>query len=394
MDSENRTIIEILKSFIHKTAPQVPQDTNWDDVVYLAAINSVLGIVSYMIHRYQLEEEEEILEACKTCYEREYRLNRWKIKKLNELVSGLQDADIDHVLFKGAVVRDYYPIPEFRSFSDVDILIRKEDREKSRNLMKGLGFEESDAWEPVFTYKKDWEYYEIHTELLETDIPGKPGCRESFRNPWDHVTSMEGQSRQFTEEFHFRYLLTHLAKHLSGSGAGIRLYLDLAVFVMRFGKTMNWEQVKEDLREMDLLDFSCTVMTAVKTWFGVDSPLAVTDRPEEFLEEFAEYTLNGGTFGRDDKDPGMIRLSKEETQSGKMNRAVILVKRLFPPAKQIAARYTYLQRRPWLLPVGWIHRFIITWSSRDIHHQELKAIITADPEEARQWNKIRREAGL
>lgn len=394
MQTEQQVLISILEHFIHKTAPRLPEEINWDDVVYLAAINSVLGIVSYMIHKYQLEEEEEILEACKSCYEREYRLNRWKVKKLNELVSELQNADIAHVLFKGSVVRDYYPIPEFRSFSDIDILIRKEDRGKSRKLMKKLGFNESDAWEPVFTYKKDWEYYEIHTELLETDIPGKPGCRESFRNPWEHVVSRDDRSWQFTEEFHFRYLLTHLAKHLSGSGAGIRLYLDLALFAMRFGKTMDWEQVEEDLREMDLLEFAYTVMTAVKTWFGVDSPLAVTDRTEEFLEEFAESTLYGGTFGRDDKDPGMIRLSKEEVQSGKMNRVAILMKRLFPPAKQIEARYTYLQNRPWLLPVGWIHRFIITWSSHGRHQQELKAIFTADPEEARQWNEIRKKAGL
>lgn len=394
MQTEQRVLLSILKSFIHRTKPQLPGDINWDDVVYLASINSVLGIVSYMIYKYQLEEEEEVLEACKSCYEREYRLNRWKVKKLNELIRIMKDEEIDHVLFKGAVVRDYYPIPEFRSFSDVDILIRKEDRGNNRKLMKNHGFAESDDWEPVFTYKKDWEYYEIHTELLETDIPGKPGCRESFQKPWDHVVPREAYSWQFTEEFHFRYLLTHLAKHLSGSGAGIRLYLDLAVFVMRFGKTMDWEQVESDLRKMDLLEFARTAMTAVKAWFDVDSPLAVSNRSEEFLEEFAESTLYGGTFGRDDKDPGMVRLSKEEVQSGNMNRAVIVLKRLFPPAKQIEARYTYLQRHPWLLPIGWIHRFIITWGSLGEHQQELKAIFTADPEEAKQWNEIRRKAGL
>ena len=394
MDLEYRTIIEILKSFIHQTVPQIPQDTNWDDVVYLAAINSVLGIVSYMIHKYRLEEEEEILEACKSGYEREYRLNRWKNQKKEELVLAFQKDSIDCIMFKGSVVRELYPIPEFRSFGDIDILIPKKQREKSRTLMKRMGYEESGAWEPVFTYKKSQEYYEFHTELLETDIPQKPECRMFFREPWKHAVLQENNTYRFDEEYHFLYLLTHLAKHMASSGAGIRMFLDLALYVMRFGEQMDWDQIQRNLKEMNLLTFAQTAMTAVRWWFHVESPLTDDSISQVFLEDFTESILLGGTFGREDKDSGMLDVSREDRRSGKANRITIMRKRLFPPASQIAARYTYLQKRPWLLPAAWVHRFVITRGSNKKHVNELRQIFRADVQEARAWNELLRKSGL
>lgn len=394
MDREDQTLIELLNCFIHRKEPQIPVDIDWDDVVYLAAINSVLGIISYMISRFRLEEDEEVLAACKAYYEKSYRHYHRLIGKKNELVALFQKQGIDHVLFKGAVVRELYPIPEFRSFGDIDILIRKEQREQSRQLMKENGYDESDAWEPVFTYKKGREYYELHTELLETDLPGKPRCRESFLSPWEHAVCVEEHSYRFTKEFHFRYLLTHIAKHFVGSGAGIRMYMDLAVYVMHYGKDMDWNAIRADLEEMGLLEFAETAMTAVKVWFSVESPLAVSDKSEEFLDRFTEHTLYGGTFGKQDKDSGTLDLSKEQRRTGKNNRVIIVLKRLFPPAKQIEPRYTYLQKRPWLLPVAWIHRFIITGGSRERHKKELKQILTSDVKEAEEFNRILQESGL
>lgn len=394
MQTEQQVLITLLDDFIHKTTPRLPQEIDWDDVVYLAAINSVLGIISFMISRYHLQEDPEVLDACKSYYERSYRLYARMYGKAESLMGKLREEQIDHVLFKGSVLRELYPVPEFRSFGDIDILIPKEQRNKSRELLKRLGYAESGAWEPVFTYKKGREYYELHTELLETDIPGKPGCRTFFRTPWEHAVRQKDHTYRFDPEYHFLYLLTHLAKHMSSSGAGIRMYMDLAVFVKHEGKDLNWEQIRKDLARMDLLTFACTAMTAVRWWFREDCPLTDDSIPEDYLEEFTECILIGGTFGREDKDPGMLNLSREDRRSGGSNRITILRKRLFPPAAQIKARYTYLQKRPWLLPAAWIHRFIITWDSHKKHTRELKQLFHADADEAKEWNELLKKAGL
>lgn len=394
MQKEQQVLISLLDDFIHKTTPQLPDGINWDDVVYLASINSVLGIVSFMISRYHLQKNPEVLEACKSYYERSFRYYSRLFQTAESLIHQLQDNQIDHVLFKGAVLRNLYPVPEFRSFGDVDILIPGEKREKSRKLLAQLGYEESGAWEPVFTYKKGRELYELHTELLETDIPGKPGCRIFFKNPWEHAVQQQEHTFYFDMEYHFLYLISHLAKHMSSYGAGIRMYMDLAAYIMHYGEEMNWDEIRQALIQMDLLAFARTALTAAQRWFREDNPLADDSIAEDYMEQFAEFVLFGGTFGWEDKDRGVLDLSREERQTGSMNRLSVLRKRLFPPASQIAARYTYLQKQPWLLPAAWVHRVIITWGSHNKHTAELKQVFHADVRQARERNELLKKAGL
>lgn len=394
MQKEQLVLITLLNNFIHKTTPQLPEEINWDEVVYLAHINSVLGIISFMISRYHLQQDEEVLAACKSYYQRTYQRFCFLNEKIKEVTEMLSKATIDHVLFKGSVVKDFYPVPEFRSFGDVDILIQKDQRKNSRKLFSSNGYEESDPWEPVFNYRKGREYYEVHTKLLETEIPGKPSCKDFFMDPWRHVKLKDGHTYVFTPEFHFVYLLTHIAKHLTSSGAGIRMYLDLAVFIQHYDNSLDWSLIHEYLLKMELLGFAHTALFAVKQWFGVDSPLSEEERDGSFMEQFAESTLYGGTFGFEGSDKGQRDLRHEIRDASQLNRIRILQKRLFPPAKQIAPRYTYLQKRPWLLPVGWIHRFILTSRSHSAHRQEVRQLIHADAKEAEEWNEMIKKAGL
>ena len=58
-----------------------------------------------------------------------------------------------------------------------------------------------------------------------------------------------------TEE-HFIFLLFHLAKHLNSSGAGIRMVLDLAVFLKKYQDSMDWEFIRKELAGIRLQDFA------------------------------------------------------------------------------------------------------------------------------------------
>lgn len=394
MNREEQVLIELLKHFIHRTAPIVPKETDWDEVVYLASANSVMGIVSYMIVRYQLEEEEEILHAAKKCYERIYRRFEYLSRKTDELCAVLSGNGIDHLRLKGAAIRELYPIPQFRSFGDVDILIRKEDREKSRRLFHEMGFSEIAAWEPIFCYRRKYEFYEIHSELLEWEIPRKPQCGEFFRQPWENTQRRSETEYCFTPEYNFLYLLTHLAKHLNSEGAGIRMYMDLAVYLQHYGDAMDWDQIRNELAEMDLLEFGQTALYAVQEWFGVSCVLSDTEKSPDFMDRFAHRTLQGGIYGNQDKDSGTLDLGKEIRASGKTRRFSAVMKRVFPPARQIAPRYTYLKKRTWLLPVAWVHRIVINRDLFASRYSEIREILRADPEEAKEWSRLLRETGL
>lgn len=47
---------------------------------------------------------------------------------------------IAHMPVKGYYLRKLYPVPELRTFGDIDLLIHREDRQKVHELMLSLGY--------------------------------------------------------------------------------------------------------------------------------------------------------------------------------------------------------------------------------------------------------------
>jgi hypothetical protein len=101
--------------------------------------------------------------------------------------------------------------------------------------MISLGFQRHADWEPVYSYAGGNALYEIHTDIMEIDVSDKADYKGYFSGMWDHARPDRPHSFRFTPEFHFLYMLTHIAKHVHGSGAGVRMYLDVAAFVLHYG---------------------------------------------------------------------------------------------------------------------------------------------------------------
>ena len=387
MEKEPEYLLHLLGAFVRGEAPEGAEGMELEKLRYLAHIHSVEGIFSYMAMKYGLfpVERGAFRAQCMAVIG-----GYAKRAALAQILFGeFSRRGIDHVLMKGYVLKDYYPVPELRTFGDIDVVIRPEDREKCHVLMQELGYQVKADWEPVYSYTKPLEYYEFHTELLETDISDHLDCREYFRDLWDHTVSTGERSFEFTPEFHFLYLLAHLAKHVRGSGAGARMYLDLAAFILHFGDQADWAWIAGELEKTGLGTFANTALSFVERYFGVKSPLKLKPVGTDTLEALADLTAEGGVFGRFALSGGTVTLRSEET-----GRVAAIGRRLFPAAKTIESRYTYLQKRPWLLPVAWVHRVVRTWSKLGGHAAEAKDILSADEAEVRRQRRMLREIGL
>jgi hypothetical protein len=66
----------------------------------------------------------------------------------------------------------------------------------------------------------------------------------------------------------------------------------------------------------------------------------------------------------------------------------------FPKAQTIQSRYTYLQDKPWLLPVAWVHRLVKTRAGTEAHLETARQILTADRAEVDQHRKLMKDIGL
>ena len=390
MTDEKLFLLDGLRCFIHGEKLNFDADIDLNELIRLGSINSVSGIVGYMA---MLSGEDkrarlpEILrEQCFTII----AVFKKRAELAQRVTDALSAAGIDHMLFKGYVLRRLYPVPELRSYGDVDILIKPEDRRKSHELMLSLGFDKGTDWEPVYSYHKGAEEYELHTEMMEDDISGKVACREYFNTAWEHAVSVGEHTYEPTPEFHFLYLLAHIAKHIRSSGAGIRMYMDLAVFIREYGEAIDWEYIETELNALKLRDFANLALTVVEYAFHVKSPIALNRVEPDILESFMDFTVDGGTFGFVGRDSGLITLKTSKESS----RAGIVMRRLFPKAETIESRYTYLQGRHWLLPAAWVHRFFKTSSAWSEHAEEARSIMNTDEKEVEKLKKIFGETGL
>lgn len=399
MNTNQKALVTLLKNFIKDEPLSVPDDTNWMELSALASIHSVSGIMGYMLMQNPLSSAKELLPALRRECLQSIAVYAQRAACMDQLIIEMNKAGIDHLLMKGFVVRNYYSVPELRSFGDIDFLIKRESRENSNELMQSLGFEAHDDWEPVYSFAKGMEYYEIHSDVMEVDVSDKANYREYFSHIWEHATprSEEGYSHTYdlTPEFHLLYLMTHIAKHIRGSGAGIRMYMDIAVFTEHFRDSLDWDYVKEQFKVLKFEDFANTVFTIVEKEFGVKSPIKLRSIEDEVFDMIMENTMNGGTFGHMNADSASKWMKIDDKNNlESVSKTRTFIHRLFPAAKTIETRYTYLQGRPYLIPIAWIHRLIKTRSRLNQHMEEARGIVNADEEEVLLLRKVYKEIGL
>lgn len=398
MKETYRHYLSALRSFLHGTAPEALSPEALHRLLELAMINSTGGIVAYAYRTHPDRTDPQTIPALKKLCFQEISLYSRRAELMKLLLEKLNSEEIDTILFKGFVIRDYYTVPELRTFGDVDFVVRSSDRKKSDALMKKLGYTPQDTWEPAYSYLKMPEYYEIHTSVMDVDVSDKADYPGYFSRIWDHVrpsTLFPGKHiLEFTPEFHFLYLLTHIAKHISSSGAGIRMYLDIAFFLKQLGETLDWTWIARELKVLRFEDFANVIFTATERWFGIESPLPLRPVPEQVMTDFLEFTLEGGVYGRANRDQGVVFLKQQGRNEEEVSRVKTLMFHAFPPVRVLQNKYPYLQKHRALLPVAWVQRLADSRSEWSRFADHTKTILTADSEEVLKLKRIYKELGL
>ena len=394
MEREKEYLLHLLGAYLRGEEPEIQPDADWERLRQLAHIHNLAGVLAYLAMKYPICQDRQAQAVHrKFCMSTIVGFaNRGSLAEA--FSQTLSDHGIDHIMMKGFVIRDLYPVPELRSYGDIDLVIRKDDRVKCHALMKEMGFAVGTDWEPVYSYTRGSEFYEIHTELLETDVSRKADCREYFHNPWTHAHCVERNRFEFEPEYHFLYLLTHLAKHVIGQGAGIRMYLDVAVFIKHYRDSLNWGRIEEELESLCLRDFANAVLYVVQEYLGVPNPLKAKPVNPKTVEYFLEITMEGGVFGVVGQNAGVASLKKESRSRGGFSRVRTIMNRLFPAAATIQSRYTYLQKYPWLLPIAWIHRLVKTRGRFHDHTVEARGIMSENKEAVQKLSRIYEAIGL
>lgn len=161
-------------------------------------------------------------------------------------------------------------------------------------------------------------------------------------------------------ENHFLFLCFHLAKHLCSTGAGIRMILDIALYVRHYQKQMNWDYIWREADKLKLKDFIKNMLFICHKWFHIELSTSLPQMDLQTQTIFEEYVLSGGVFGFE-RDDGIRRLRKGIREEGRNGNFLVKKRALlymaFPDREHMKAFVPALEKHPVLLPLAWVKRW-------------------------------------
>lgn len=257
----------------------------------------------------------------------------------------LERGEIPYALLKGCVLRNCYPLPELRTMTDLDILVRTEDYEKITKAFLSLGAkgEGRDGNHLNFRFPGA-VLVECHPNLVDPSAPyGK-----ALNPGWQYCRPTgEGSCWELSEEGVYLHTLCHLAEHFVSGGVGVRFVLDL--WLLKQKTDLDTTRLKEALSALALLDFAKNIEALGDYWFGAGSG--------EGLSELEDYILSSGSHGFAQR----ATLNAASLQ-GSFKKATL--KKMLYTRQGLENRYPWSKKSVLLLPFAWCARTAFVLKNR------------------------------
>lgn len=358
MDKEQKYLIELSRAYLDEERISLKGDIDYKRLYSLAREHNLCGVLYCAVKNAESKDviEKELFKRLENTFFDLVYTSNMQVQTLGEVKALLSQAQIRFVLFKGAVLRNLFPVAESRSMGDTDLLIDKENRNKVKELLTANGFICKSSNGPVWDYEKNGVLFEVHTSALNGKA-GSGDVKEHFENAIERAV-FNGYEGVFPDEYHFEYLIAHIAHHFCFYGAGIKLVLDLAAVLKKCN--INLDRVLLNLSECELSDFARVILSVCFKWYGVGRDFGIsTQKTEDFL-------ACHGAFGNSNRSTAAVlerRAIEENASSGKIISKIRLLFPSYEKMKEIPY-IKFIEDRPYLTPLAWAYRLFYNIKNR------------------------------
>lgn len=374
MNNEQNCMLACLRAYFNNEKPNMELTADWDKLYSLSMAHNLAPIVFSVIKdNYSLKENKTAYEGFKDAFYDAIVNYDMQKTLINEIDSLLTANEIEHIFFKGAQLKEYFPAPELRLMSDIDVLIRLDDRPKAKHLFVNNGFELTEDNGPVYNYRKNNVTLECHTKIVSGKV-GNADAETYFEDAINHA-SFDGFCGTLNNEYNLMYLLTHIAHHFWFYGAGVKMILDLAVFIKHFSPDL--DGVVEKMDDLNLKRFSQIIFSVCCDWFGVGKKYT------DDTVSTKEFLLGYGAFGNINRNKAVV-VKRKAIEDGHDSSFMTKLTLLFPSYKKMKniPYVKFIDGRPYLLPFGWVYRIIYNLKNKKDFIKE--ATSNLDGDETRQ----------
>lgn len=280
----------------------------WGKILALADRHEVLALLQNILELDKLSEEQQLTIQFKTAKTVHTSI---QLQVLNQRLTTMLDKEgIQAITLKGCAVARFYPVPEFRKTTDIDLFVaNEEDAKRAVQILSKNGFKPSGKWHAnhhfVLVSEKK-EVVELHTAWADAfkDKRLNRYLEKLQKESNQHCQLVEWQGLKFyayETECQGFYLMIHMLQHFVGSGFGLRNLCDWVVLWencedVNARKTF-WKMVCES----GTIEFTKAITSICIKYLGLDQKKSPVPEKchidQQLVDAFLRDILDAGEFG-------------------------------------------------------------------------------------------------
>lgn len=344
--------IKLIRFVLNGDVPELPENIDFEQLFAFGRSHGVENMLYVGLRDLNINVPKETMQKFKTAYEMQIMIEATQALEFKNLSDAFCKAEIDFLPLKGIVIRDLYPMPDYRKSNDIDILIRPGDETEVHALMIENGYEliERDHVNLHLEYKKPpFLLVEIHLRMVETDNR----AYNFFSNIWSMaVPSAEPKHMYIMEdECFYTFIIAHLCKHIRNGGAGIKFIADIWILLKHF--KYDEQKLEQILKKANIAQFETWTRDLTYWWFGNGEP---NDRNVYTLSSFIAESGSYGTLELNK------RIHAGEVAGNIHSRVLYRCNRLwhstFLSYNAMKVQYPFIEKYRVLYPVTWFMRIL------------------------------------
>ncbi len=323
---------------------QFDADADYDLMLQLALKHKVENVVAYALMPYSDKLPVGIWKRFEECLYIAVMQDAQQDEALDELLRGFDNADIDHMILKGYIIKQMYPSPDMRTMGDIDILLKPEQSDKAKEVLNEQGY--SITFENMREYncfKMPRINMEIHLDMISEQYKE---LHNYYKDVWEKAKRCKDNSYCMSDEDYYIYHIVHLMKHYKGTGTGIRSFLDIHIYLRQKKDSLDWGYINLEFEKLGIKRFADSCIALACFWFDGGE---ISDT----VKDMANYVCESGVYGSEEHAALYGAVQAEKTGRIKRIRSI-----LFPNIHTMSIMYPRLRKSRYLLPFYWMVRLI------------------------------------
>ena len=402
MNTTEKQFIDLLSNSIRNEVCKKKYDNvDWNELMNLSRKHKIEGLIYSALNKSRLLEnidEDKVKDLKKEVFFTGVTQIS-NMSKLEKVFNEFSKENVPVIVLKGLVVREYYPQPEQRSMSDADIFVKAKDLNKSKKILRALGYTEVDAEAShhIKDIKSGYPMSEVHWHVMKR--AGFSDELDLFEDDiWDRTIEVNVKGAKVLSlgyEDLALHLCMHMAAHLAASGFGVRQIADLVLLVEKKGHLIDWTLFINKAEEFGFKKFIIIMFKICNILFSMDIPkeMAVYKiDDEEMFESLISTIFDGGVYGKKDMASNFANQVAFNYKGKDSNATIGAIRRyfrfIFPSIETMSDKYSYARKIRILTPIAWIHHLFSGIFRKEYNFTDKIRFLTKGAKESVEKNKI------